>query len=93
MSTITQVQGVTPSELSLAFANQVEVIIEKKLKEILAKGNSDDDYLTAKEVQNLLNISHSTMWRKEKANEIPFVRIGRKKLYKRSELIEVLNKG
>jgi len=27
MSTITQVQGVTPSELSQAFANQVEVII------------------------------------------------------------------
>ena len=72
MSTITQVQGVTPSELSQAFANQVEVIIEKKLKEILAKGKSDDDFLTAKEVQNLFSISHATVVAKGKSKRNSF---------------------
>ena len=72
MSTITQVQGVTPSELSQAFANQVEVIIEKKLKEILAKGKSDDDFLTAKEVQNLFSISHATSVAKGKSKRNSF---------------------
>ena len=93
MNTVTQVQGVTPSELSQAFANQVEVIIEKKLKEILGKGNSDEDLLTAKEAQNLLRISHSTFYRKEGLNEIPFYTIGKKKLYKKGELMGILNKG
>jgi len=93
MSTITQVQGVTPSELSQQITELLKLQIRELFDEAIAHQSSDDDYLTAKDVQNLLNISHATLWRKEKANEIPFVRIGRKKLYKRSELMEVLNKG
>lgn len=90
MSTITQVQGVTPAELSQQITELLKLQIRELFDEAIAHQSSDDDYLTAKDVQNLLNISHATLWRKEKEGLIPFKRIGAKKLYKRGEIIELL---
>jgi len=92
MSTITQVQGVTPSELSQQIIELLKPQIRELFDEAITHQGSDDDYLTAKDVQNLLNISHATLWRKEKEGLIPFKRIGAKKLYKRGEIIELLQR-
>ena len=90
MSPITQVQGVTPSELSQQITELLKLQIRELFDEAIARQSSDEDYLTSKDVQNLLNISHTTLYRKEKKGLIPFKRIGAKKLYKRGEITDLL---
>ena len=65
-------------------------VLREILNEAIAHQSSDEDLLTSKDVQNLLNISHATLWRKEKEGLIPYSKIGSKKLYKRSDIINVL---
>jgi len=93
MGTITQVQGVTPTELSQLISNHIKVALSEALKEAVTHQSSNDDLLTSKDVQKLLNISHVTLWRIEKQGLISFSKIGSKKLYRRGDIVNVLSRG
>ena len=90
MSSITQLNGCTRTELSQQVIELLKPQLREILNEAIAHQSSDEDLLTSKDVQNLLNISHATLWRKEKEGLIPYSKIGSKKLYKRSDIINVL---
>lgn len=57
-----------------------------------ANSNSDsqNDLITRKEALKLLDISPSTLWRKEKRGDVKVYAFGGKRYYKRSELLESL---
>ena len=69
-------------------------LIQQAVKDVLFKKISDGDRLmTSEEVQNLLQISHTTLqkWRNE--SKIPFIRIGRKIYYNKDEILQSLSKN
>ena len=92
MSTITQVQGVTPSELVKELSELLKPELTELFEKAIAHQSSEEDYLNAKEVLQLLKISYATLWRKETEGLIKFTKIGAKKLYKKSDIIELLHK-
>jgi excisionase family DNA binding protein len=49
---------------------------------------SQDELLTDSEVQELLRISRTTLWRLRRSAGIPYGRVGRKCRYVRSEVID-----
>ena len=48
------------------------------------------EVLTGEEVQALLNISRTTLWKLRKEKDLPYSRVGKKYLYLRSEIFEWL---
>jgi excisionase family DNA binding protein len=77
-------QGITEQEL----LQKIEVIIEKKLLELVKPPKPDDKFLTRKEVTGLLHITLPTLdaWTKE--GLIPSYRIGKRVLYKSADIDE-----
>ena len=60
------------------------------------KTKDSDTYLTRSDVCNLLHISHATLYRREQKGDIKAYRIGGRKLYKKSEVensIQKINKA
>ena len=56
--------------------------------------NSDkiaETYLTEGEVRQMLNVSHSTLWRWKKEEYLIPVKVGRKNRYKKSEIEALFN--
>jgi predicted DNA-binding transcriptional regulator AlpA len=56
--------------------------------------NSDkiaETYLTEDEVRQMLNVSHSTLWRWKKEEYLIPVKVGRKNRYKKSEIEALIN--
>lgn len=51
-----------------------------------------EDYLTVREVCEVLNVTKPTLWRWSKLNYLVPVKVGKKNYYKRSD-IEALRKG
>ncbi|ALJ04371.1 hypothetical protein APS56_04110 [Pseudalgibacter alginicilyticus] len=61
------------------------------LKQDLPK-NNPDDLLTPKEASDILKCSITTLWRYEQSGKVNSLTIGGKRLYKRSDLFNALNK-
>lgn len=77
------------SDLIEAFRLVVE---ETKLQK--EQANSDqtaETYLTEDEVMQMLDVSHSTLWRWQKVEYLVPVKVGRKNRYKKSEIQAILN--
>ena len=51
------------------------------------------DLLTDKEAAQFLRLSTLTLWRLRKRGELPFVRIATKLLYKKSDLIALIERN
>lgn len=49
----------------------------------------EDSLLPAKEVEKLLGVAHSTLWRWEKNNYLNPVRVGTKLFYKKSDVEQI----
>lgn len=49
----------------------------------------EDSLLSAKEVEKLLGVAHSTLWRWEKNNYLNPVRVGTKLFYKKSDVEQI----
>jgi len=47
-----------------------------------------DELLTDAEVRRLLAVSRTTLWRLRKESGLPFGRVGRKYLYRKSEILQ-----
>nr|WP_321453522.1 helix-turn-helix domain-containing protein [uncultured Carboxylicivirga sp.] len=52
--------------------------------------HEEKEVITRKEAMELLNCSHSTLYRYQKEGEVPYFKIGKKVLFKRSELLEFI---
>lgn len=69
------------------------VVEETKLH--LEQVNSEqttETYLTEDEVKQMLDVSHSTLWRWQKQGYLSPVKIGRKNRYRKSEIEALINK-
>jgi predicted DNA-binding transcriptional regulator AlpA len=82
--------------VSISFTELVEafriIFKEEKLQnEILSEEDASDVLLTEKEVQKILNTSHSTLWRWHNTEYLVHVSIGRKNRYKKSDVDKILN--
>lgn len=78
-------QGITEQEL----LDKIEIIIEKKLKEIVVQDTKEDfKYLTRKDVSKLLHITLPTLHEWTKEGLIPSYRIGNRVLYRSNEVEE-----
>lgn len=53
--------------------------------------NNPEDLLTPKEASDLLRCSITTLWRYEKSGKVKSSTIGGKRLYRRGDLMDVLN--
>jgi len=81
------------------FEDKISQIIENKLKPLLPQSNEQDKnsneiYLTRKELANLLRITLPTLNNYTKQNIIQGHRIGRRVLYKKNEvegMLQVIN--
>ena len=77
------------SDLIEAFRLVVE---ETKLqREQVSSDQTTETYLTEDEVKQMLNVSHSTLWRWQKQEYLSPVKIGRKNRYKKSEIEALIN--
>lgn len=66
---------------------------ELKMKERLEQQQQKkEDYLTVKEVCEMLNVTKPTLWRWAKLNYLVPTKVGKKNFYKASD-IELLRKG
>jgi excisionase family DNA binding protein len=78
-------QGITEQELF----NKLEILIEKKLKEIVIQDTKEEyKYLTRKDVSKLLHITLPTLHEWTKEGLIQSYRIGNRVLYRSNEIEE-----
>jgi excisionase family DNA binding protein len=80
-----------PSEQKAAFLREIKNALKEELEEIKAVANKeashDEEYLNRQEACKFLRCSLATLYNYQKAGRIPFLKIGRKVLFKKSELI------
>ena len=68
------------------------VIHEEELKrESLLQEKNDEVLLTEKEVQEMLNVSHSTLFRWNRDKYLTHISIGRKTRYRYSDVMKIKN--
>lgn len=82
--------------ISLTYTELVEafrdILIEENLKKkLLSQENTTDVLLTEEQVQKMLDVSHSTLWRWHNDEYLVPVSIGRKKRYRKSDIERILN--
>ncbi|MBS2210264.1 helix-turn-helix domain-containing protein [Carboxylicivirga mesophila] len=86
-------------ELNESSREELKQIFREIIQEELLELNSqstppnireEKDILTRKEAMELLNCSHSTLYRYQKEGEVPYFKIGKKVLFKKSELLEFI---
>jgi excisionase family DNA binding protein len=83
-----------PSEQKAAFIREIKNALKEELEEIKAanhkEASHDEEYLNRQEACKLLRCSLATLYNYQKAGRLPFLKIGRKVLFKKSELISAL---
>lgn len=81
---------ITMAELN---AMMVKVVTDEmeKAKQLFSKTTKQSDYLTKKEVAKKMKISIGTLNNWIKDEKIPFHKIGRRVLFKESEIEEAIN--
>lgn len=77
-------------DLERAFEKVLTTFMEKMTMEIEAK-KTDEVLLTENEVQQRLNVTHATLWRWNKLGYLRNVKIGRRCMWKQSEIEKMLN--
>lgn len=82
----------TPKEL----INQLKAeLLPELIKEIeeRTQPKEPEEYLTAKETQKILSISHATLWRWKNNGIVKAYGIKNRVYFKRSEIAEILDKN
>ena len=77
------------------FKGIISETVEKVMKDILLKEkesnkaiNTDDKLLTRAEVMNMLQVSHATLYRYQRDEIIPFLKIGNRVYFKRKDILD-----
>lgn len=50
-----------------------------------------NEFITVEEAKNILHISEVSQWRLRKKGLLPYIKYGKKVLYKKSDLLDFLN--
>jgi len=86
----------TSNELAILTKNQLIELIAQSISQAKAEINqpneAEKNFLTSKEVQEFLNIKHSTMHRYINEGKLKPKRLGRKLLFDKSEIIETVKR-
>jgi excisionase family DNA binding protein len=83
-----------PSEQKTAFINEIKEAIKEELK--VSKLVSDeevkvnDDYLTRQEACQFIRCSLATLYNYQKSGKLSYLKIGRKVLFKKSDLLAAM---
>lgn len=84
-----------PTEQQAAFIREIKNALKEELKEnrlaVNKESSSDEEYLNRRETCKFLRCSLATLYNYQKAGKIPCLKIGRKVLFKKSELLKTLH--
>ena len=73
--------------------NDLKQVFQAWHQEIIdANTPKEETFLTAKEVENYLNVAHSTLWRWDKDGYLKKIKVGNKVCYRLSD-VERIKKG
>jgi excisionase family DNA binding protein len=85
-----------PTDQQTAFIQEIKKALKEELIEFGSKANNDqshnEDYFNREEACKFLRCSLATLYNYQKAGRLPCLKIGRKVLFKKSELISALQK-
>ena len=79
--------------LEKTITDLVKSAINDSRTQELPEAHEDSPYLTRFEVCKLAHITETTLWRLEKAGTIRKIKLGRKNLYSRHDVEELLGSG
>ena len=82
---------ISKDDLERAFEDAMTSFMEKMATEMKAK-KDDEVLLTENEVQQLLNVTHATLWRWNCKGILHNVKIGRKVMWRQSDINRMLHK-
>lgn len=87
----------TSNELAILTKNQLIELIAQSISQAKAESDKPQEaekvFLTSKELQEFLNIKHSTMHRLINQGKLKPKRLGRKLLFDKSEVIETVKRN
>lgn len=63
-------------------------MVAKELAAVLANKQESDKYLTLKEAAKFLNMSESTLYKRQ---DIPYKKVGKRRMYSNNTLVRVYN--
>lgn len=63
-------------------------MVAKELAAVLANKQEPDKYLTLKEAAKFLNMSESTLYKRQ---DIPYKKVGKRRMYSNNTLVRVYN--
>jgi excisionase family DNA binding protein len=83
-----------PTEEKAAFINEIKEALKEELKvsKLVSEKEdvANDDYLTRQEACKFIRCSLATLYNYQKAGRLPCLKIGRKVLFKKSDLISAM---
>jgi excisionase family DNA binding protein len=83
-----------PPDQQAAFINEIKEAIKEELKvsKLVSENESSDEneYLNRQEACKFIRCSLATLFNYQKAGRLPFFKIGRKVLFKKSDLIAAM---
>ncbi len=92
-------QGMSGSTLLLVSQGDLEKVIEnvmmtffEKMTREMNSTKADDVLLNEDEVQQLLGVGHATLWRWNRDKYLCNVKIGRRVLWRKSDIDAILNR-
>ncbi len=91
MNVLLKIDSSTINELKSIIKETVENVLKDALQDKgLAKGdsNTNNGLLTRKEVMEMLNVSHSTLYHYQLNGTIPYKKIGNRVYFKKEDIID-----
>jgi hypothetical protein len=78
-----------PEEVWDELSNKINFIFQN-----LKPGKAQlEDYYSEKEVREILDKKSTAMWELEKSGKLPCYKVGKKKFYKKTDLIDLIEKS
>lgn len=79
--------------LQAFISKQIDIVVDKKMQELAERMEEERDTMTAKEVMDRLKIGRWCLWSMGERGELkPCAIIGRRKIYRRYDVEELLRK-
>jgi predicted DNA-binding transcriptional regulator AlpA len=75
----------------LTFSNQLINRTKEELASVVVEKNREETYLTKADVKHLCGICDATVWHWQKRGYLSPIRIGRKVMYRKSDIDKIIN--
>lgn len=84
--------SITIKREDLMMFGQYLIAETKKEFEAFIKAKNEEEYLTKREVAEILHVDVSTLWNWDKKNYLKPIEVGHRRLYKKSDISKLLKK-